>query len=296
MRTLLFFILFVSGILAKGVEEYRPISACARYNKIEYRLLRSFRFQKSYYYLALNPHTLESHILDAKRVVASSCSQNYFHSRYYKLLDYSTAAPYPLQNDGITHGSRGLYLSVDLCPSSHRGYERRLFLALIAQPKHPFPVTLFITKRWILRHFKAFMELKEWQKKGLLDITWANHTAYHRYDKKSPLNYNFVLLPKEHLVNDILDLEVTLLNYGVIPSPFFRFPGLVSDRKSVEIVKRLGLIIIGSDSWLAKGQLPKEGSIILVQGNKNEPQGVVLLLQLLRHGVMKKFQRIEKIQ
>ena len=169
-------------------------------------------------------------------------------------------------------------------------------MALIAQPKHPFPVTLFITKRWILRHFKAFMELKEWQKKGLLDITWANHTAYHRYDKKSPLKHNFVLLPKEHLVNDILNLEVTLLNYGVIPSPFFRFPGLVSDRKSVEIVKRLGLIIIGSDSWLAKGQLPKEGSIILVHGNKNEPQGVVLLLQLLRHGVMKKFQRIEKIQ
>ena len=296
MRTLLFFILFVSGILAKGIEEYRPISGCATLNAIEYRLLRSFRYQNSSYYLALNPNTLKTVTIDAKSTKIEQCSHNFFNSRYAKLLEQSSAPPFPLQNDGITHASAGLYLTVDLCPSSHKGYEERLFRALIQQPNHPVPVTLFITKRWILKHFNAFNQLKEWQKRGLLDITWGNHTAYHHYSKKRPLRHNFVLLPNENLQKDILDLEQTLLNYGVVPSLFFRFPGLVSDRKSVEIVKHLGLIIIGSDSWLAKGQYPKEGSIILVHGNKNEPKGVELLLQLFRHGVVKKLKRIEKMR
>ena len=227
---------------------------------------------------------------------ATDCSQNFLHSRYSQLLEDSTAPPYPLQNDGITHGTFGLYLTVDLCPSLHKGYEERLFKALIKQPNRPIPVTLFITKVWIWKHFNAFLQLKRWQKEGVIDITWGNHTAYHRYNKKSPLQHNFVLSPKENLIKDILDLESTLLNYGVVPSIFFRFPGLVSDKKSVDIVKRLGLIIIGSNSWLAKEQIPKEGSIILIHGNSNEPKGVDIFLKLLQNGVAKRLRLLTGVQ
>ena len=296
MRALLLFLLLISGIYAKGIEEYRPISGCTTLNNREYKLLRSFRFKENYYFLAVNPNTLQTLILDANSSVAVQCSQNFSTTRYSRLLYESSRAPYPLQNDGITEVSTGNYLTIDLCPSSHKEYEERLFRALVSQPNRPIPVTLFITKRWVLRHFNAFTELKEWQKRGLIDITWGNHTAYHRYDKKSPLEHNFVLQTDENLVKDILDLEITLLNYGVLPSIFFRFPGLVSDKRSIEIVRVLGLITIGSNSWLAKGQYPKEGSIILIHGNNNEPRGVDIFLKLLQKGSLQIFKRLDKIK
>ena len=73
-----------------------------------------------------------------------------------------------------------------------------------------------------------------------------------------------------------------LLENGLIPSPFFRFPGLVADGGLLEKLRQLSLIPIGSDAWLAKGENPANGSFILVHGNGNEPQGVRKLLPLLR--------------
>jgi hypothetical protein len=39
---------------------------------------------------------------------------------------------------------------------------------------------------------------------------------------------------------------------------------------------------VGSDAWLAKGQRPTEGSIVLVHGNGTEPIGVADFIRLLR--------------
>ena len=40
----------------------------------------------------------------------------------------------------------------------------------------------------------------------------------------------------------------------------------------------LGLIPLGSDAWLAKNEWPREGSIVLVHANGNEPLGVRRLM------------------
>ncbi len=97
-----------------------------------------------------------------------------------------------------------------------------------------------------------------------------------------PLKENFVLSKEENLKKDILDLEIKLIESNETPSIFFRFPGLVSDKKSINTVYNLGLVTIGSNSWLAKGEKPKNGSIILVHGNKNEPKGVDILLKMVK--------------
>ncbi|MCP6612730.1 hypothetical protein NL511_31210, partial [Klebsiella pneumoniae] len=68
--------------------------------------------------------------------------------------------------------------------------------------------------------------------------------------------------------------EVEFLSRGQIPSIFFRFPGLISDQPCIENLARHSLIAVGSDAWLALGQSPKSGSIILVHANGNEPQGI----------------------
>lgn len=58
-------------------------------------------------------------------------------------------------------------------------------------------------------------------------------------------------------------------------------PGLVSDHDVFTKVTNLGLIPIGSDAWLAKGQWPKNGSIVLIHANGNEPLGVSDFIALL---------------
>ena len=73
-----------------------------------------------------------------------------------------------------------------------------------------------------------------------------------------------------------------MLKNGLLPSAFFRFPGLVSDQQLVYRITDLGLIPIGTDAWLAKGQQPQAGSIVLIHGNGNEPVGVDDFIKLLR--------------
>ncbi|MXV51086.1 hypothetical protein GS399_08900 [Pedobacter sp. HMF7647] len=63
---------------------------------------------------------------------------------------------------------------------------------------------------------------------------------------------------------------------------FFRFPGLVSDQQIVDKVLSYGLIPVGSDAWLAKGEQAKTGSIVLIHGNGNEEIGVQDFIQLLK--------------
>lgn len=278
--------LFVTSLLLfsgnSSIQDYKALSPieCQEINGTEEAIIRVFDENRTKHYLAVDTTTLKTDIIQDIDEL-KECNKS---SRYISLIDKSSSAPYPLQNDGITNMSSGIYITTDLCPSSKRGFEKRLYEAIIKEFKNPAPIAVFITKRWIKRHSKEFELLKRWDRDGNLSIIWGNHTAYHHYSPKLALKHNFVLSPEENLTNDILSLERYLIERNVTPSILFRFPGLVSDKKSVEIVKRLGLIIIGSDAWLAKGQMPKNGSIILIHGNRNEPKGVDIFLKLLKEG------------
>jgi len=57
---------------------------------------------------------------------------------------------------------------------------------------------------------------------------------------------------------------------------------LISNKRLVDTISSYGLITIGSDAWLAKGQIPHQGSIVLIHGNGNEPYGVHKFLELLK--------------
>ncbi|ASV33309.1 hypothetical protein GWK90_09385 [Candidatus Hamiltonella defensa] len=79
--------------------------------------------------------------------------------------------------------------------------------------------------------------------------------------------------------------EKLLLEKNELPSVFFRFPGLVSDEKTVKKVNQFGLIPVGSDAWLAKGEKAKPGSIILIHGNGNEPKGIEIASKLIKNHI-----------
>ena len=280
MRFLLFFI--SSFIFANSITDYKALYECVKFNNKDYIAIRSLNFNLKKALLIVDANSLKSGLIleqDAKKI---HCNSTILNSRYLKLLLKIKNKNHPLQNDGITSSKNGIIITTDLCPSSKKGFEKRLYAALIKNFPNPVPVTVFITKKWIQKHQKEFEQLKKWNREKKLDITWGNHTANHIYHPKMPLNHNFVLSKEEHLSKDILDLEKELLKNGVMPSVFFRFPGLVSDSKSINLVTNLGLITIGSNSWLAKGQRVQNNSIILLHGNKNEPKGVDIFLKEIK--------------
>ncbi len=206
---------------------------------------------------------------------------------YYRALVHYTAPPFRLQNGGATradHETDGMFVTVDLCPSS-REFEQGLFDALTGLPQAkdgPVPVAIAVTKRWMESHEEAMAWLLAEVAGGRLSITWVNHSATHPYQPQATLERNFLLTPGSDLEREVLATEQALLARGVVPSVFFRFPGLVSDKGLMEKLRALSLIPIGSDAWLAKGERPVGGSFILVHGNGNEPAGVKLLLSFLQ--------------
>jgi len=238
--------------------------------------------------LLVNSLTLQTSVvpaasLDRLSPVALEALQT---TPYGRVLERYGTPPVLLQNHGLQHAlgdHEGVFLTVDLCPS-RKPLERELFLALgkkAAREGKPVPVALCVSGRWLEGHGEELAWLRDQERAGSLAITWVNHSLTHPHDPALPLERNFLLTAGTDLPREILALEILLLERGLTPSPFFRFPGLVANGSAVAKLRELGLIPIGSDAWLAKGELPRDGSIVLIHGNGNEPPGVRRFLQLL---------------
>jgi len=268
--------LWIQFAIAGTVSRYKVSHFCYD-NKA---IIRTFDLDGIKQQWSVDTQTLQSTILPATKAAGHPCGD----SRYTRLLRQSSRSPYPLQNDGITHGTSGIAITTDLCPSSKQGFERRLYRALIEHFPHPVPLTLFVTGKWIDKHPQAFQQLRRWEAEKKLAINWGNHTYSHPYHSNISLDKNFVLSKGYRLKQDTLRLESQLISRGITPSIFFRFPGLVSDQKSIQTINHLGLVPIGSNTWIAKGEQLKRGSIVLLHGNKNEPKGVTMFLKKLQEG------------
>ncbi len=292
MKKLILLLLFAVLAQADSLSQYRVTQFCITTdNDEEFAIIRTFILRGKSRQLMINTHTLQTSITSRTLSMEHDCGD----SHYRRYLQQSIAVPFKQQNNGITHGKKGIALTTDLCPSSKQGFEQRLYDIVIKKFPRPVPVTLFITGRWIEKHTEAFGQFLLWEKAQLLSITWGNHTYSHPYHPKVSLAQNFALSPDYDLQEDTLRLEKILIEKGVVPSVFFRFPGLVSDQKAIQTIYDLGLITIGSDTWVAKGQSVKEGSIILLHGNKNEPKGVEMFLEMLGQDKIKKLDALEKI-
>jgi len=249
--------------------------------------IRKFNRDYGLYYLSVNPFTFATQIVQARKVdLSRPLLDRITNTPYQRALLVYTGEPYSLQNGGITHAKAdvdGVFLTIDMCPS-RKPFERNFFNALIKLVKlrhNPVPIAISITGLWLQKHVTEFNWLLEQQAKQRLTITWINHSFSHPYDSAKPLQQNFLLTSNISLRHEILDVEQLLLEHGQIPSVFFRFPGLVADKNLMLFLRELGLIPLGADAWLAKGQKPKPGSIILIHGNGNEPRGIKLLLPQL---------------
>ena len=292
MKSLTALLLLCTFAAASIITQYKTRFSCfTSRDQNETAVIRTFAQNGTRQQLVVDTQTLQTRLQSAVKSEEHPCGD----SPYSRLLRQSITASSPLQNDGITQASRGISVTTDLCPSSKKGFEHGLYGAMIQKFPHPVPVTLFITGKWIEKHEQSFAQFLKWKKENLLSITWGNHTYTHPYHPKKPLEKNFSLSKGYDLRNDTLKLEKMLLSRGVTPSVFFRFPGLVSDQKSIRTIHDLGLITIGSNTWIAKGQRVKEGSIILLHGNKNEPKGIEMFLEILDKGKIQKIDPLGKV-
>jgi len=254
--------------------------------------IRSFTKNNQKYFLLVNPQTFETKIDLASNYAKSSLQwQNvlaiFKNSPYVKTADAALAKDLQLQNAGIDHAipnETGITLTIDLCPS-HKPLDRIIFQSIFDEFKktvQPVPLAISVSGKWMLKHQDDLNWLKSLVEKKELNITWVNHSYNHEVNNL-PLAENFLLSAGTNLDTEVLENEKLMLKNGLIPSVFFRFPGLVSDQLIVQKIEEYGLIPIGSDAWLAKGQQPNSGSIVLIHGNGNEEIGVKDFIQLLRN-------------
>lgn len=260
--------------------------------------IRMYHLGKKPYLLLVNPYNFATEIVPFSSISLKNIPQvnglNYYNhylpleiknTPYVKALIRYTSPPYPLQNYGITHTDHlleGVFLTVDMCPSK-KSFEKTFFQRLVIQTKQTgqvVPLGIGLSGSWAIHHQKEFAWLLQQQKLNTLQITWIDHSFHHLYYVQVPLRENFLLTPSTNITHEILDTEKLLITHGQTPSVFFRFPGLVSSKCLVLKLRQFGLIPIASNAWLAKGQSPKQGSIILVHGNGNEPKGIKLFFKM----------------
>jgi hypothetical protein len=296
--TLLALFLLIYAIQANAqarytqIKDYKVYFGWAHHAPQDWMVIRKFTDRNKSYYLLVSPQTLETKIDDSsfyqvKPMSADEAKTFFKNTPYQKALRKAENSSVMIQDAGIERGlpkETGISLTADLCPS-HKPLDRRIFTDIFNEFKkveQPVPVALSVTGLWINKHQEDLAWLKDMQAKHEIYITWINHSYNHRVSKNAPLKENFLLEPGTDINYEVLETEKDMLANGLLPSVFFRFPGLVSDQKLVFSITDFGLIPIGTDAWLAKGQQPQAGSIVLIHGNGNEPVGVNDFIKLLQ--------------
>lgn len=280
MQKVMILLLFFS-LSVFGVEEYELFFQQYQEGSKTWLATRTFKQQGIRYYVLVDTHTFQTSIKALPSSSLAPPDERFFNSLFAKTLTLATSlhvkggAPHAL-----THHPKALFLTMDMCPSRKSGYERD-FLHYLTTLNGKTPLVIAITSEWINNHEEAFEELRT---NPLLDITWVNHTHTHFYDRTLPDRENFMLHGSTNVKREILELEKNLIERGLTPSAFFRFPGLIADEALMKQLRQTYFLIpLGADAWIAKEESIKEGSFILVHGNKNEPQGIEMLKQKLEH-------------
>lgn len=284
---------------AVNITSYRSIfTPCFSKDMLLRIAIRYFEMNNKPYYLTVNPNTLLTEYLPITEYLSRRLDDNspgyftheeVFNTKYVKLLKRYHAPPIKLFNHGITHSAQsvnGIYITIDMCPST-KLFERAFFekLALLGEESKGVPVALCMSGLWMLKHPDEFNWLLELHEKNKINVTWVNHSFNHVYysdmSTTSNSSKNALLSDGTNLAHEIFDTERLLIQHQQCPSVFFRAPGLLMNEELSQYIQNVALIPVGADAWLAKGEVPKNGSIILVHGNGNEPKGIEAMNQIL---------------
>ncbi|WP_024954698.1 polysaccharide deacetylase family protein [Sulfurospirillum arcachonense] len=235
--------------------------------QVPFKAIRSWKQGGDNYFLILNKDKFTTHIVKTLPKHEENIVTN-----FSILKSQLLTLPHALHYFGIKEPKNDkIFLTIDMCPSEKSGYEKVLF-EFIKNAKST--ANIAITGKWMLEHQKDFDELKT----SGLDIRWINHSFSHFYDKNSKdLATNFMRRNPENFENEVIKTEKLLLVNKQIPTPFFRFPGLVSSKELIDkLLNKFNLLPLSTNNWLnITNKTIQKGDIVLLHGNLNEHRGIV---------------------
>lgn len=286
-------LLLIGSAFAQSISSYQPYYALATFRNLDkpFFTLRRFVQDNKVMYLILDPESLSVMMIPGRGLNLKPDSlkgliNKYPASNYSKAWHKARTSSRSLQDAGISHAipdRHGIVLTIDLCPSL-KPLDRVLFLDVLKEMSNlekPVPLAISVSGHWILKHQDDLNWLIDLNRRNKIKVTWVNHSFNHYYHKELPLYLNFMLIKGTNVNQEVLMNEKTMIEHNLVPSIFFRFPGLVSGPRVFDKVIDFGLIPIGSDAWLAKGEKADDGNIVLVHANGNEPLGIRKFIELM---------------
>ena len=278
---------------ASRVKDLRvTLQDCRRADRADVLATRTFSVDGEDLFLAVDPERLTTRL---ERAACWTCApttpEDQARTRFLRAVqDFSKAPGKKLpagatwfDNAGLIRGrGGGAFLTGDLCPS-HRPLDRD-FLTSLEGAGAGTPIALSISGLWIRQHREDFLWLRREKAEKRLDIAFVNHSDRHPYHPGLPDAHNYLLMPGVDMREEILAVERLLIANGEVPSVFFRFPGLISNRATMDAVRDAFLIPLGAQSWLALAPAAPPGAVILVHPNGNEPFGLNVFARLRRAG------------
>ncbi|HLP46633.1 MAG TPA: polysaccharide deacetylase [Candidatus Kapabacteria bacterium] len=288
-----FFLCCLALPLPAKIYDYQLYFAyTAKTSKETQIITRKFRQDNQLFYLTVGTNDLETKIVPAQslpviEVTWTDLKKKFADSAFFKVSALAAMNAKPNRDAGITCISpspMGIYLTIDLCPST-KPLKRSLFnkiISVFGNIQKPIRLSISITGLWMQEHPADLKWILDLIKNNEISVVWLNHSFYHHYKKGLALTRNFLLTKGTNIDKEILNTEIKMIENGIIPSVFFRFPGLISDEDIYKHVMSYGLIPIGANAWLAKSEIPGQGGIVLVHGNGNEPLGIKKFFELLQ--------------
>lgn len=253
----------------KVIQDYKTLT-----NGRSVLVFREFKKNGEQLFLATDVDTFETSIVKPEEL------QNFMNFKFSRFQHFLLEEK-PIKS---LSSKQGYLLTVDLCSkpkTKGRKFEDELFEYLVelsSKTHKPTPVFIAITGIWIEKEPENFTKLQALKKQGKLEIIWVNHSFSH------PVNNNKFLTKRGlEFEQEVLRLEKLLLEKGEVPSAFFRFPGLTFNKELLSKLRELSLIALDANAWLAKGENPISGSIILVHGNGNEHKGIEIFFKRFKN-------------
>jgi hypothetical protein len=304
-----------ASVTSSALENYQSIypRECLSKLGVTTIAIRRWNEGEAVKYLVVDPETNVTRILDASDAgvcaplaegskAATSPYQiavNHYTKNPSELIDadhgFKTFSPACMKAE-----NRPFAITIDMCPSTHI-YESGFYKELAARAcdfangtahrrstAPPTPIAISIAGKWIKHHERQLEEIKALEKAGCLDITWVNHSYAHPYNPElrdhDELNF-FIPYKLKDFVADLMRNEQYLIEHGVAPSIFYRFPGLMSKEDQIHALKNLGLVPLGTSAWITlnggdkqyerygmpKDQKAKPGRVGLFHGNGKMP-------------------------
>jgi len=248
---------------------------------------RTFEYDGTASRLLTNARTCICGIVDAdvlQRNSKTASRKQFVNTRFFKALAACRSGEAREMIDSQATERESICVVVDMCQSSV-SWDPSIFHRLISIGREsgtPVRVTVAPAGRWIIGHFSAFTQLVAWHKTRMLDIEWANHTMNHSLNTDMNGIMQFLCSHESDLVQEALALEILLLEQGVCPSLWFRFPGNKCTMPLLCQLSQLSLIPLGITSWLERGDDIKFGSTVLIHANGNDGAGAKKLDDFLR--------------